>query len=684
MLKTKNKFKDGLLPFLSFYIRFSMVMVLCQVLIRFLEYAFAHYYLGRNLDLTLFINRSVHLDFLFLLYFLSVQLALGLLIWLINERLAKYFTVFIGLLFVLCSWLLTQYFLTVGSLLSSMLFEFSLSEIWEIALNEISSNRQILMIYLCIIAAASLFGAVLLFRKWAHRKEFSWRLIGVYFILLTIGWLQLEHAYKPLKYFQSNFRYQIGNSKWTFLIRSTFDNSFVEKISLKNLNTNIKRFQSSYSNFDYASMEHPLMHQAEFNNVIGRYFERTDDKPNIVLIISEGLSAAFTGKTCKLKSSLTPNLDSIANKSLVWTNFFSNARRSYGALPNLLSSAPHGSNSRGLINNKKRYANQKMYPKHLSLINQLKDNGYHTSYYYGGWGYFDHVGYYLKELEIDRFFSEDDFDKKTCVKVDGTWGYHDKDLFSQSLLDLDKVPENKPFLAVYQTLSNHSPFDIITEQYKDKTYLEGRLRELGLDKNELNKKRQLYDHVLGSILFSDDALGQFFEDFSKRSDYENTIFIITGDHGIDLNLSKGIFENYQVPLIVFSPMLVEAAHFQGVSSHIDVLPSLLALLKENYQLEFSETQHYLGVGLDTSSNFQASRFVPLNLFEEGYPNLILGNQVLYDRIGYLLEKDCLQGKKLNAMETDRLKSFFDMYKAINYYTCEEDKIWIEENLNTPN
>jgi phosphoglycerol transferase MdoB-like AlkP superfamily enzyme len=675
MRKTKNDFKDRLKSFLSFYVWFSLVLFGCVVLIRFLEFSYAYFYLNRSVDVSLLVGRSLNFDFLFSVYFLSAQLVIASLISILHEKIARSFTILVGFVFILCSWLITQYFLTVGSLLSSMIFDFSLKEIWEISANEFSSNRLILIICLGLTLLVSATGLLWLLPKWLKNKMLSWRFIGVYLITVLIGWMQLEHAYKPLKYFQSTYRYQIGNSKWMFLLKSTWDNSFEKEISLKNLKTHIERFQKSYSSFTYTSEEYPLMHKADFHNVLGPYFKEIDTNPNIVVLISEGLSASFTGKTCQLNASLTPFLDSLANQSLVWTNFFSNARRSYGALPNILSSAPHGSNSRGLINTKKRYANQKMYPRHLSLIHQLKDNGYYTAYYYGGWGYFDNVGFYLKELGIDRFFSEDDFDKKTCVKVDGTWGYHDKDLFSQSLLDLDKVPANKPFLAVYQTLSNHSPFDIVTEEYKDAAYIARRLRDLGLDKSELNRKKQLYDHVLGSIIFSDDALRQFFSDFSKREDFQNTIFIITGDHGIDLNLSNGIFENYQVPLLIYSPLLMDRDEFHGVSSHIDILPSLLALLQETYRLEVSQIQHYLGIGLDTSLSFRAERFVPLNLFEQGFPNLILGNHVLYDNEGYELLNDCKKGLQLKTADSEILRNFLDMYQTINYYTCEEDKIW---------
>jgi phosphoglycerol transferase MdoB-like AlkP superfamily enzyme len=47
----------------------------------------------------------------------------------------------------------------------------------------------------------------------------------------------------------------------------------------------------------------------------------------------------------------------------------------------------------------------------------------------------------------------------------------------------------------------------------------------------------------------------FFDAYSKRSDFNNTIFLITGDHRMpEIPMSDKI-DRYHVPLIVYSPML---------------------------------------------------------------------------------------------------------------------------------
>ena len=57
------------------------------------------------------------------------------------------------------------------------------------------------------------------------------------------------------------------------------------------------------------------------------------------------------------------------------------------------------------------------------------------------------------------------------------------------------------------------------------------------------------------MLYADASLKRLFERYRKRTDYDNTIFVITGDHRIpEIPLSTKI-DRYHVPLIIYSPLL---------------------------------------------------------------------------------------------------------------------------------
>ncbi|MFX8577861.1 sulfatase-like hydrolase/transferase, partial [Acinetobacter baumannii] len=59
--------------------------------------------------------------------------------------------------------------------------------------------------------------------------------------------------------------------------------------------------------------------------------------------------------------------------------------------------------------------------------------------------------------------------------------------------------------------------------------------------------------VLVTYMFSDDCLRDFFKKYTKRPEFSNTIFFITGDHHIGSFPSTCGIDDYHVPFIVYSP-----------------------------------------------------------------------------------------------------------------------------------
>lgn len=364
---------------------------------------------------------------------------------------------------------------------------------------------------------------------------------------------------------------------------------------------------------------------------MGDYFEVQDKKPNIVIIISESLSATFSGRNLSIKHSLTPFTDSIASKGLSWNNFFSNAERSYGVLPNLLASLPSGTAVKGFINMQKEKCYDLRFPNHNSLINILNKENYITSYFYGGNRYFDNVGEFMSQNKVDNCVTLENFDTtkyrmNLYARSELTWGYKDGDLYNQGLDLMDSISD--PYLSIFQTLSNHSPFNLSEERYYTEEYIDNKLASLGLVKEDVKKIGTV---ILSSIFYADDALKNFFNRIKTRKDYENTIFIITGDHAVDLNLADHVFENYHIPFIVYSPLLTKVKEIEGVSSHIDVLPSLLSLLKNNYNLNTPKKNHWVGEGLSTSSTFESTKHIPLNVKALDMPKMIVKDKAFCRR-----------------------------------------------------
>ena len=84
--------------------------------------------------------------------------------------------------------------------------------------------------------------------------------------------------------------------------------------------------------------------------------------------------------------------------------------------------------------------------------------------------------------------------------------------------------------------------------------------------------------------FMDFALGEFIVEAKKRDYFDNTLFVVLGDHGSHgnhLNLTHGdlTLHSYHVPMIMYGPGLdIKSSVYDGIVSQIDIFPSLLSLL----------------------------------------------------------------------------------------------------------
>ncbi len=341
---------------------------------------------------------------------------------------------------------------------------------------------------------------------------------------------------------------------------------------------------------------YPFLHQEGTPDVLGPFFDKAATKsPNIVFIIVEGLGRAFSNKGAYW-GSFTPFLDSLSEKSLYWENCLSQGGRTFAVLPAVTGSLPFGKNGFLEIGEK--------VPNHFSLINLLQQQNYSTGFYYGGDASFDGMGKFLQKNNINNIIDEKDFSsayEKLPANEDGfSWGYGDKELF-RKYLDT-KANVDKPYFNILLTVSTHNPFKVNNQEYYLQRFEE---RMVQLNFTEKQKEEHLnYKYQGASILFLDDAIQEFLSAYKKRSDYANTIFVITGDHRMpEIPISTKI-DRYHVPLIVFSPLLKRATKFSSVVSHNDITPSILAWLQQQYNIVQPQQTTWLSHGLDTSRSFR--------------------------------------------------------------------------------
>ena len=239
-------------------------------------------------------------------------------------------------------------------------------------------------------------------------------------------------------------------------------------------------------------------------------------------------------------------------------------------------------------------------------------------------------------------------------------------------LDMEQRDSSEPYVSVVQTMSMHSPF-LTPNQDAYMQRFEERMSLLGFD--EARKERhRAYEKIYATVLYADDALRFFFEEYRKLPAYPNTIFILTGDHRLpEIEMSTKI-DRFHVPLIIFSPMLKRAAHIESISSHLDITPSLLAFLRTHFKLRTPSTVSWVGSGLDTSRSFRNIHTYPLKHTKHNLIDFISGMYFIDQETLFAVTKRM----DLEPIQNDRRKSQlvaeFDDYKARNNQFIRELKL----------
>ncbi|MEJ5995372.1 LTA synthase family protein [Pedobacter sp. Du54] len=406
---------------------------------------------------------------------------------------------------------------------------------------------------------------------------------------------------------------------------------------------------------------YPFYHTNETPDVLSPFFKPIKSSPNVVILLIEGLGRAFTNEGAYL-GNFTPFLDSLSGKSLYWKNFLSNGGRTFGALPSILGSLPFGKN--GILE-----MGDSM-PAHLSLYSVLKSNGYHSSFYYGGDARFDNMNFFLKKNLVDEIRDLNTIPSnyhKLPAKGNGfSWGYADDQIFSYYLTNTLPVANQKPEISVILTVATHDPF-LINNQDKYIHAFEQRMDFLGFDETKKSAHRN-FERQYSSIMYADESLRNFFKAYQKRSDYTNTIFIITGDHRMGEIPLRSKIDRFHVPLIIYSPLLKRTAQMESVSTHFDITPSILAFLKENLKIKMPSGSSWLGDGLDTSRSFRNIHRYPLIQTKTAMVDFVQGE--------YHLNENQLFKLNVNMDETpiedkDRLNQ---LTNGFNTFKTRNDKI----------
>ncbi|MBN2763642.1 MAG: sulfatase-like hydrolase/transferase, partial [Bacteroidales bacterium] len=418
-------------------------------------------------------------------------------------------------------------------------------------------------------------------------------------------------------------------------------------------------FEAEYPLWEKVDPEYPFMRKDNTPDVLSPFFNTGEKRPNIVLVIVESLGRGISGKEA-ISGSFTPFLDSLANHSLYWENCITTTQRSFGILPSLLGSLPNG-------NTGFQFGDM---PEHTSIVRLLNENQYKTNLFYAGYYGFDCVMDFMDLQDVDYYAAyyeqyENDPEKE---KKGTEWGYHDAVMFNKSLED-PALQYDKNVFNVYVTVSTHGKLEI---PEKDKYIKRAHVinQKLSQEQQKANRSKL---NILASFVYTDDALRQFINGYKKRPDFENTIFIITGDHYVSTFGIRNPLDLYRVPLIIYSPLLKTSKQFQSLVSTLDVTPSLWTMLRNQYHLTAPEYIAWISDGLDTTQHFSSRKKVLLMQINRDTEEFVY-NQFFYSYGSVYEINDNLELTE-STEKIHRLTNKYKLFKTVHSYTYNKRKLF---------
>jgi phosphoglycerol transferase MdoB-like AlkP superfamily enzyme len=277
----------------------------------------------------------------------------------------------------------------------------------------------------------------------------------------------------------------------------------------------------------------------------------TTTRPNVVLFILESFTSDIT-QTLGNEVGITPNFDRLITDGLLFNRIYAAGNRTDKGLVGTLTGYP--TLSTGSI---------VKWPEKMqklpAISTELAQNGYQSSFYYGGESEFDNYKAFILSHGYQKLVDKNSFDKKD---MNSKWGAYDALVFNKQVKELGQ--SKQPFFSTLLSLTNHEPFEL-PGSYK-------------FGNGDIIQKFK------STAYYTDSCINVFLAEAKKQSWYKNTLFIFIADHGHLYPKNKHeIFEpeRYHIPLLFYGEVIKK--EFRGkqidkTGSQQDLAATLLSQL----------------------------------------------------------------------------------------------------------
>jgi arylsulfatase A-like enzyme len=286
---------------------------------------------------------------------------------------------------------------------------------------------------------------------------------------------------------------------------------------------------------------------------------------NVVIVILESTRAQSTTPYDE-DLETTPFLAELANESLVFERAYAVVPHTSKALVASLCGVPPP------LDTAKTESEPGIIPARC-IPDLLKERGYRTVFFQSATEAFERRPQLVDNLGYEDFFATEDM-SKVGFEETNYFGYEDNIMLEPSREWLGENSRKGPFLATYLTATGHHQY-VVPHRYGMKRFVED---------EEANR-------YLNTLRYQDFFLMNLIEQYKDLGLYEDTIFVVFGDHGegfeehgLKQHDNTIYNEGLHIPFVIHQPgRWEEGGWVEPAVSELDLLPTLADVL--GYRIE---------------------------------------------------------------------------------------------------
>ena len=262
-------------------------------------------------------------------------------------------------------------------------------------------------------------------------------------------------------------------------------------------------------------------------------------RPDIVIVLLESAGELF--------APFMPHLQSLKQQGISFDSCYANSWRTDRGTVCTWSGFPSFPTSSVM----KMPSKSRQLP---SIARTLQDEGYHTTYLYGGDINFTNMRSYLLSTGFERLHWQKDYTLEE--QKSAQWGVRD-DITCNTLYDLI-THEKSPFLIGYSTLSTHDPWDV----------------PIKTRDNEIENAFSYLDQCINTLV----------ERLKKTPQWKNLLLILLPDHSMDFNgISEHDARRNHIPMVWIGGAVKAPKAVSVICNQTDLPATLLGQLQLSHR-----------------------------------------------------------------------------------------------------